>query len=44
MLSTEAADTWSNKALAIGADAYVTKPARCDELDQAMKKALEGMA
>jgi len=40
MLSTEAADTLVDKALAIGADAYVTKPVALDELDQAMKKAL----
>ena len=40
MLSTEAADTLVDKALAIGADAYVTKPVALDELDRAMKIAL----
>ena len=40
MLSTEAADTLVDQALASGADAYVTKPVALDELDQAMKIAL----
>jgi CheY-like chemotaxis protein len=40
MLSTEAADTLVDKALAMGADAYVTKPVALEELDQAFKKAL----
>jgi two-component system chemotaxis response regulator CheY len=40
MLSTEAADVTVDKAMAIGADAYVTKPVALDELEKAIKKAL----
>jgi CheY-like chemotaxis protein len=40
MLSTEAADVMVDKAMAIGADAYVTKPVALEELEKAMKKAL----
>lgn len=39
MLSTEAADIMVDKAMAIGADAYVTKPVAMEELEKAMKKA-----
>ena len=39
MLSTEAADVTVDKAMAIGADAYVTKPVALEELENAMKKA-----
>jgi DNA-binding response OmpR family regulator len=41
MLSTEAADTLVDQAIAMGADAYVTKPATLEELDMAMRKALD---
>jgi two-component system, chemotaxis family, chemotaxis protein CheY len=44
MLSTEAADVTVDKAMAIGADAYVTKPVALDELEKAMKKALAAHA
>jgi two-component system chemotaxis response regulator CheY len=40
MLSTEAADVIVDKALAIGADAYVTKPVVLEELEKAIKVAL----
>ena len=40
MLSTEAADVTVDRAMAIGADAYVTKPVALEELDKAIKKAL----
>jgi CheY-like chemotaxis protein len=40
MLSTEAADVMVDKAITIGADAYVTKPVAMQELDSAIKKAL----
>ena len=40
MLSTEASDVMIDKAMALGADAYVTKPVALDELEEAMKKAL----
>jgi CheY-like chemotaxis protein len=40
MLSTEAADVMVDKAIAIGADAYVTKPVSLEELEKAIKKAL----
>ena len=40
MLSTEAADVTVDKAMAIGADAYVTKPVALDELEKSLKKAL----
>ncbi len=39
MLSTEAADVTVDKAMAIGADAYVTKPVSLEELEKALKKA-----
>jgi two-component system chemotaxis response regulator CheY len=39
MLSTEAADVTVDKAMAIGADAYVTKPVALEELERALKKA-----
>jgi DNA-binding response OmpR family regulator len=39
MLSAEAADVMVDKALALGADAYVTKPVALEELEMAMKKA-----
>jgi CheY-like chemotaxis protein len=41
MLSTEAADVMVDKALALGADAYVTKPVAIEELEVAMKKAFQ---
>jgi CheY-like chemotaxis protein len=41
MLSTEAADVMVDKALALGADAYVTKPVAIEELEVAMKKAFK---
>jgi two-component system alkaline phosphatase synthesis response regulator PhoP len=40
MLSTEAADVTVDRALALGADAYVTKPVAIDELERAIQKAL----
>ncbi len=40
MLSTEASDVMVDKALSLGADAYVTKPVILDELDAAMNKAI----
>jgi CheY-like chemotaxis protein len=39
MLSTEASDVMVDKAMALGADAYVTKPVSIDELEQAIQKA-----
>ncbi|MFA5874024.1 MAG: response regulator [Anaerolineales bacterium] len=39
MLSTEAADVMVDQAMALGADAYVTKPVALEELEEAMKKA-----
>ena len=39
MLSTEAADVQVDQALAMGADAYVTKPVSVDELEAALQKA-----
>ncbi len=39
MLSTEAADVLVDKALEMGADAYVTKPVAVEELEEAMQKA-----
>ncbi len=41
MLSTEAADDTVDKALALGADGYVTKPVTLDELGRAMNSALQ---
>jgi two-component system chemotaxis response regulator CheY len=40
MLSTEAADVLVDRALALGADAYITKPVSLEELEEAIKKAL----
>jgi CheY-like chemotaxis protein len=39
MLSSEAADTMIDKALAHGADTYITKPVTLEELEEAMQKA-----
>jgi len=39
MLTTEAADVMVDRALEIGADAYVTKPVSIEELEAAMQKA-----
>ena len=39
MLSTEAADVTVDKALSLGADAYITKPVAIDELEAAMHQA-----
>jgi CheY-like chemotaxis protein len=39
MLSTEAADTTVEKALKLGADAYVLKPVTLEELEKAMADA-----
>ncbi|MEZ0396357.1 MAG: response regulator [Anaerolineales bacterium] len=41
MLSTEAADVQVDRALAMGADAYVTKPVSLEELEAAMQRALK---
>ena len=40
MLSSEAADVMVDKAMAIGADAYVTKPVALEELEKAIEQAL----
>jgi len=39
MLSTEAADTTVDRALAIGADGYLTKPVTLEELECALHRA-----
>jgi two-component system chemotaxis response regulator CheY len=39
MLSSEAADVTIDQAMALGADAYVTKPVTIDELEKAMSQA-----
>lgn len=39
MLSSEAADTVVDKALALGADSYVMKPVTIEELEKAMSTA-----
>ena len=39
MLSSEAADSVVDKALALGADSYVMKPVTIDELEKAMSSA-----
>ena len=39
MLSSEAADTMVDKALSVGADAYVLKPVTLEELEKAMADA-----
>jgi DNA-binding response OmpR family regulator len=41
MLSTEAADVMVDKAMALGADSYVTKPVAIEELENAMKMAFQ---
>jgi two-component system chemotaxis response regulator CheY len=41
MLSTEAADVTVDKALALGADGYVTKPVTIEELEKAMNMAFQ---
>jgi two-component system, chemotaxis family, chemotaxis protein CheY len=41
MLSTEASDVMVDQAIALGADAYVTKPVALEELEEAMKKAFK---
>jgi CheY-like chemotaxis protein len=41
MLSTEAADIMVDKAMALGADSYVTKPVAIEELENAMKMAFQ---
>ena len=40
MLSSESADSTVDKALQMGADAYIMKPATLDELEKAMATAL----
>ncbi len=40
MLSTEAADVTVDKALALGADGYLTKPVTIEELERALSLAL----
>ena len=40
MLSSESADSTVDKALQLGADAYIMKPATLDELEKAMATAL----
>ncbi len=40
MLSTEAADVTVDRALALGADSYVTKPATIEELERALDRAM----
>lgn len=39
ILSTKAADVMVDQAMALGVDAYVTKPVALEELEEAMKKA-----
>ena len=41
MLSTEAADVTVDKAMALGADGYVTKPVMIEELEAMIKQAIE---
>lgn len=41
MLSTEAADLTVDRALGLGADAYVTKPVTADELERALQSTLK---
>ncbi len=40
MLSTEAADVTVDKAMDLGADAYITKPVALDELEKAINRAI----
>ena len=44
MLSTEAADVMVDRAMALGADSYVTKPVAIEELENAMKMAFQARA
>jgi CheY-like chemotaxis protein len=39
MLSSEASDVMIDRAVELGADAYITKPVAIDELEEAIKKA-----
>jgi len=41
MLSSESADVTIDKALLLGADAYILKPATIDEIERAMTTALD---
>ena len=41
MLSTEAADVTVDRALALGADGYITKPVTLEELESAVSQAIE---
>ncbi len=41
MLSTEAADVTVDRALALGADGYLTKPATIEELERTLQSAIE---
>lgn len=41
MLSSESADTMIEKALKLGADTYLVKPVTIEELDKALKSALQ---
>jgi CheY-like chemotaxis protein len=41
MLSTEAADVTVDRAMALGADAYVSKPVTLDELEKALQTAFQ---
>ncbi len=41
MLSTEASDVMVDRAMQIGADAYVSKPVTLEELERAMREAFE---
>jgi CheY-like chemotaxis protein len=41
MLSTEAADVTVDRALALGADGYVSKPVTIEELEKVMNSALQ---
>jgi DNA-binding response OmpR family regulator len=41
MLSTEAADVTVDRALALGADGYITKPVTLEELESALNQAIE---
>ena len=41
MLSSEAADTMVDRALELGADAYVMKPVTIEELEKAMETAFD---
>ena len=41
MLSTEAADVTVDRAMALGADGYVSKPVTIEELERAVNAALQ---